>query len=132
MKKLIAILFLLFLGSTANANKNPGDEQLDTSPDKVRPMPGQEYGGGMYWSHVPVICGMTGVVQEYLSRNDFILENVSVGRKGANQHGEPVYMVSYFLNKDKTQSIAVITSPSGLESCMMFKSFDLKLSGEAT
>ena len=75
---------------------------------------------------------ITDNVKLYLEENEFVLESFSVGRQGAKPDGQPVYMVSYFLNKELKQSIAVITSPSGHESCMMYKSFDLIYPGEDT
>ena len=41
-------------------------------------------------------------------------------------------MVSYYLNEKEKQSISVITSPSGHESCMLYKAFDLTTPGKAT
>ena len=115
MKKIaiiVAMLVCLYANFT-NAQTYEGDPRL-------------------YWSNVPVICGITDNVKLYLEENEFVLESFSVGRQGAKQDGQPVYMVSYFLNKEKEQSIAVITSPSEHESCMMYKSFDLIYPGEDT
>ena len=115
MKKIaiiVAMLVCLYANFT-NAQTYEGDPRL-------------------YWSNVPVICGITDNVKLYLEEHDFKIESYSVGRQGAKTDGEPVYIVSYFLNKEKTESIAVITSPSGHESCMMYKSFDLIYPGEET
>ena len=115
MKKIaiiVAMLVCLYANFT-NAQTYEGDPRL-------------------YWSNVPVICGITDNVKLYLEENEFVLESFSVGRQGAKPDGQPVYMVSYFLNKELKQSIAVITSPSGHESCMMYKSFDLIYPGEDT
>ena len=86
---------------------------------------------GLEWSQLPVICGPTNAVNEYLTHNEFILENLSVGKENAQEWGQPVYMVSYFYNKEKKQSMSVITAPSGLESCMLYRSFDLVFPGTA-
>ena len=72
------------------------------------------------------------VIQKYLDHYEFEPYHLSLGREGMEEDGQPVYMVSYFLNKELKQSIAVITSPSGHESCMMYKSFDLIYPGEDT
>ena len=87
---------------------------------------------GLYWSQLPTICGTTEAVQEYITHNEFVLDKIGVGRENAKQEGNPVYMVSYFNTADSKQGLVVITSPSGLESCMLFRAFDLIKSGTKT
>ena len=84
---------------------------------------------GLEWSQLPVICGTTDAGNEYLTLNELRLESLSVGKENAQEWGQPVYMVSYFVNKDGSQAMSVITAPSGLESCMLYRSFDLMLPG---
>ena len=90
--------------------------------------PTTEY-DGLSWSQLPTICGTTEAVNEYLIHNEFELENLSVGKENAQDWGAPVYMVSYFINKDRTETMAVITAPSGMERCMLFRSFELMYPG---
>ena len=90
--------------------------------------PTTEY-DGLEWSQLPVICGTTEAVNEYLVHNEFELESLSVGKENAQESGQSVYMVSYFVNVDKTQTMAVITAPSGMESCMLYRSFELMYPG---
>ena len=89
-----------------------------------------EYGLG--WSQIPVVCGPTEAVQEYLTDHDFELESLSFGHENAHPDGAIVYIVSYFKNNSKTQAISVITAPSGLESCMLYRSFGLSFPGLKT
>ena len=84
------------------------------------------------WMQVPVVCGTTDEIQEYLDDNEFELVNMSVGREGANKTGSIAYLVTYYLNKDRTESISAITSPTGHETCMMYRSFDLRVPGTQT
>ena len=84
---------------------------------------------GLEWSQLPVICGTTDAVNEYLTHNEFILESLSVGKENAQSGGQSVYMVSYFINKERTETMAVITAPSGMESCMLYRSFELMVPG---
>ena len=84
---------------------------------------------GLEWSQLPVICGTTEAVNEYLIHNEFELESLSVGKENARESGQNVYMVSYFINKERTQTMAVITAPSGMESCMLYRSFELMFPG---
>ncbi len=101
--------FLLLISTLVNA-----EEDWDRSKYEFR------------WMHVPVVCGTTPEVQRYLDDNDFELVSMSVGREGANINGSIAYLVTYYLNKSKTQSISAITSPTGAETCMMYRSFDLR------
>ena len=90
--------------------------------------PTTEY-DGLEWSQLPVICGTTESVNDYLIHNEFELESLSVGKENARESGQNVYMVSYFINKERTQTMAVITAPSGMESCMLYRSFELMFPG---
>ena len=89
-----------------------------------------EYGLG--WSQIPVVCGPTEIVQEYLLDHNFELESLSFGHENAHPDGAPVYMVSYFINKKRTEAMSVITAPSGLESCMLYRAFGLRFPGTQT
>ena len=93
--------------------------------------PTTEY-DGLGWSNLPTICGSTQAVNDYLEHNEFVLESLSFGRSDGKPTGEQVYMVSYFINADRTETMAVVTAPSGLESCMLFRSFDLIFPGLKT
>jgi len=84
------------------------------------------------WMHVPVVCGESEEVNRYLKDNKFELDSVSIGREGAHKDGDPAYWVSYFVNEDRTESVSAITSPTGNETCMMYRSFDLKRPGTQT
>ena len=120
MKKIIIAIYLCLFTSVVAA------EHEMSPPD----MP-QEF-NGMFWTHVPVICGTTDRVKSYLEEYGFELDYMAMGRRGAKPNGEPVYMVSHFLNEKLDQAITVITAPSGLESCMMYKAFDVTYPGKTT
>ena len=94
----------------------------------------EDWQSGKYdfkWMHVPVVCGTSEEVIRYLEDNDFVLDSLSIGREGANENGDPAYFVSYYLNKKGTESVAAITSPSGHETCMMYRSFNIRSPGTA-
>ena len=57
---------------------------------------------------------------------------MSVGRENAQPNGAPAYIVTYYISIDGTQSISAVTSPSGSETCMLYRSFDLMSSKTAT
>ena len=81
------------------------------------------------WMHVPVVCGITDEVKKYLDNNEFVLQSISIGREGAKKDGDPAYFVTYYLNKEGNESVSAITSPTGHETCMMYRSFDLRSPG---
>ena len=110
------LAFITFISSFAVANENDWD--------------GSKY--EFRWMHVPVVCGTTAAIQVYLDDNKFELKSMSVGREGAREEGSIAYLVTYYLNEDGTQSISAITSPSGHETCMMYRSFDLRAPGLGT
>jgi len=109
MKKLLTLITLLFATSTFAEDLQKYDFQ---------------------WMHVPVVCGTSPEVMRYLKDNNFKLESVSMGRSGASETGDPAYFVAYYLNEKGDQSVAAITSPTGHETCMMYRSFDLQKPGD--
>ena len=87
-----------------------------------------EHGYDFRWQHIPVICGDTPEILKYLEDNEFILQYVSVGREGSKPDGNPVYWVAFYLNEKGTESVSTVTSPSGNETCILYRSFDLRSS----
>ncbi len=117
MTKIIALIFSVFLFACAFSFESRADHKSTTEYD------------GLEWSQLPVICGTTDAVNEYLVHNEFKLESLSVGKENAKESGQSVYMVSYFINEKRTETMAVITAPSGTESCMLYRSFQLAFPG---
>ena len=118
MFKKIAILVIMVMALYANATN------AETDWDGTR----YEF----RWMHVPVVCGTSEEIGKYITDNDFKLESVSIGREGAKKDGNPAYWVAYYISADGTESISAITSPTGSETYMMYRSFDLKRPGEKT
>ena len=132
IKENILLVFLLvFIGlistvtSQANSLMNLQDRFVEVEHKSI-----QEY--GLNWSQIPVVCGPTETVQDYLLDHEFELESLSFGHENAHPDGAPVYMVSYFINKKRTEAMSVITAPSGLESCMLYRAFGLRFPGIKT
>ena len=120
IKENLLLIFLLTLITTISTFAVANDNDWD---------------GGKYefrWMHVPVVCGTTDEIQVYLDDNKFVLKTMSVGREGAREEGSIAYLVTYYINEKGDQSIAAITSPSGHETCMMYRSFDLRAPGLGT
>jgi hypothetical protein len=105
MKKLITLITLLFATSTyADHLKSPGS---------------------VWFQQVPILCGTPEKIQAYTDHMNLDPVNISLGREGMKANGEPVYMVTYYISKDGTQSAATIDVPDGSERCVLFHSFDL-------
>ena len=110
--------------STFAVAEHEGANPMPDIPKDYQPAP--EIGNQLYWLQMPVICGTSENVLAYLKRNHFTLVNVSVGRDRAKPDGEPVFIVQYYVDPTYKQSVVVMTTMSGLESCMLYKSFDLE------
>ena len=115
---------ILLTMSTFAVAEHEGANPMPDIPKDYQPAP--EVGNQLYWLQMPVICGTSENVLAYLKKNDFTLVNVSVGRERANPEGEPVFIVQYYVDHTYKQSIVVMTTMSGLESCMLYKTFDLE------
>ena len=98
----------------------------EVKPSPLPEIPKENLQGQLYWLQMPVICGTSDSVLAYIEKNEFTLVNVSVGRDKAKPDGEPVFIVSYYVDPTYTQSIVVMSTMNGMESCMLYKSFDLK------
>ena len=105
MKKLLTIISLLW------ATVSYADHENDL-------------GTNYYFTQIPALCGTQEVIQNYLNHFGFKPDNISLGREGMNKDGQPVYMVTYYINEDGTQTAATIDIPSGLERCILYHSFD--------
>tara|TARA_Y100000389_G_scaffold74938_1_gene71555 strand:+ start:5074 stop:5397 length:324 start_codon:yes stop_codon:yes gene_type:complete len=77
--------------------------------------------------NLPAQCGPSEVVNEYVEKFEFIIESMSMAKEGANPNAPIAYYVYTFVNKERTQKLIVLTSPSGQESCIVSHSFDLQL-----
>ena len=122
LKRLKSIIFgavLITMSTFAMAEQ-------ETSP--LPEMPNEQ--GQLYWLQMPVICGTSESVLAYIEKNEMTLVNVSVGRDRARPDGEPVFIVSYYVDPTQTISLVVMSTMNGMESCMLYKSFDLKFKGK--
>lgn len=123
-----AIISLIF-GAVLLMSTVVGAEQDTKRPIPELPLQEEyekQYGAQLYWLQMPVICGTSESVMAYLEKFQFTLVNVSYGRDRAKQTGDPVFVVMYYVDPSYTQSIVVMTTMDGMESCMLYKSFDLK------
>ena len=85
---------------------------------------GKEY--MLYGRQVPVMCGTPNDVNQYIFDHNFKVYSISVGRRGADPQGEPVYMLTTYVNDDK-QEIVTINVPNVQETCMLFHGYDVHI-----
>ena len=105
MKKIIIILSLL-ISSIAYA-----DHEKDF--------------GEYYFQQIPALCSTPEKMQAYIKHLKMKPYHLSLGREGMDPEGQPVFMVTYYVNEEGTSNAALIDVPSGLETCMLFQTFDL-------
>ena len=81
--------------------------------------------GDLYMQNLPALCGTPENVATYIKHFEFEPEHLSLGRTRMMKDGEPVYMMTYMVNKDRTESISVLAIPNNTESCILYHTFDL-------
>ena len=110
MKKLLlSILGLLLLTSVTIA------EESDI----------QKY--NFYWDQVPVVCGAPEEIDRWANDKGFTPLSLSYGKEGGDKDGAVVYIVVYYLNKDNGETFATVTTPTGSDVCVIFRTFNLQL-----
>ena len=130
MKKLILSLIIgVFMALSSYAeepetwlyNKMPYAEAPDDKPSLQDELP------GVWWEHIPAICVDNQVLEDYAERKGMQLLNISFAREGGRENGQIVYIVSYWVNVSNDQSMATVMTPGSAYSCVLFRTFDLKL-----
>jgi hypothetical protein len=74
----------------------------------------------------PVGCSSKDKMEEYLQSYNFKLQSVSLLREEQQSNGEPLLVVEYYLNTNKSESVIIITTLDNKESCMIGRTFNLK------
>ena len=130
MKKLILSLIIgVFVALSSYAeepetwlyNKMPYAQAPDDRPSLQDELP------GVWWEHIPAICVENQVLEDYADKKGLQLLNLSFGKEGGVDSGQIVYIVSYWVNIHNDQSMATVMTPGSNYSCVLFRTFDLKL-----
>ena len=80
-----------------------------------------------WWEQVPAVCSTSEEIERWAELKKFEPVNVSFGRENGTPDGRIVYIVVYWLN-EKQESFASVSTPEKPEiSCVIFRTFDLKL-----
>ena len=80
-----------------------------------------------YWDQVPVVCAAPDEIDRWARDKNFTPVTLSFGRDGGKPDGEIVYIVVYYLNRDNGESFATVTTPTGKDVCVVFRTFNLQL-----
>jgi len=80
-----------------------------------------------YWDQVPVVCAAPDEIDRWAKDKNFTPVTLSFGRDGGKPNGEIVYIVVYYLNRDNGETFATVTTPTGKDVCIVFRTFNLQL-----
>ena len=80
-----------------------------------------------YWDQVPVVCGAPEEIDRWANDKGFTPLSLSYGKEGGDPDGAVVYIVVYYLNKDNGETFATVTTPTGSDVCVIFRTFNLQL-----
>ena len=75
---------------------------------------------------MPMMCGMPADIDRYIIDNKFTPVTVSFGKENANEDGQIVFAITYYIN-DKHQTLAVAETPNDPYKCMIFHTFDMQM-----
>ena len=76
---------------------------------------------------MPAVCSTSEEIERWAELKKFEPVNVSFGRENGSPDGRIVYIVVYWLN-ERQESFASVSTPEKPEiSCVIFRTFDLKL-----
>ena len=78
-----------------------------------------------FWpSQVPVICGETKPMLEFIAKDGMIPFTVSFGRVDGLETGALAFVVTIWVKPASTEQMVSIQKPDGTETCILYKSFD--------
>lgn len=80
---------------------------------------------GYHWQQIPAVCGDETMVLKDLAEQGFVPVNMSLGRANSDPQGEPVFLVTYFLQQDMSGTAATITIPTSNDACILYITHDL-------
>ena len=83
-----------------------------------------------YWDNVPVVCAAPEEIDRWANDKGFTPLSLSYGKEGGKPDGAVVYIVVYYLNKDNGETFATVSTPTGKDVCVVFRTFNLQLNPE--
>ena len=79
-----------------------------------------------YWDNVPVVCAAPEEIDRWAYNKGFTPLSMSYGKEG----GKPDGVVVYYLNKNNGETFATVSTPTGKDVCVVFRTFNLQLNPE--
>ena len=110
MKKLIIAITLLLTSIVFAEHEPPKKETFN-----------------FWWEQIPAVCSTSDEIERWAEFKEFEPVNMSFGREGGAPDGKIVYIVVYWINKNQESFASVSTPEQPDESCIVFRTFDLKL-----
>ena len=114
MKKLIIALTLLLttfaFAEHDHVEKEPKDNKFN-----------------FWWEQVPAVCSTSEEIERWAEFKKFKPVNMSFGRENGSPDGKIVYIVVYWINENQETFASVSTPEQPDQSCIVFRTFDLKL-----
>ena len=89
--------------------------------EKVEDLP------GIWWEHTPSVCVKNEILYAFTKKKELQIFNISYGRAGGKPDGEVVYVVTYWVDFLRNTSMATVTTPNSVNSCVLFRTFDIQL-----
>tara|TARA_E500000318_G_scaffold64920_2_gene59944 strand:+ start:609 stop:983 length:375 start_codon:yes stop_codon:yes gene_type:complete len=80
-----------------------------------------------WWEQVPAVCSTSDEIERWAEFKKFTPVNMSFGREGGVPEGEIVYIVVYWMNEDQESFASVSTPQRPDQTCIVFRTFDMKL-----
>jgi len=77
-----------------------------------------------YGSHAPIICGSSKEVLKFAEKEEWTPFTISFGKVGGDENGEIAFIVTTWLKQGTTQQMVTMQAPNGIESCILYISFD--------
>ena len=74
---------------------------------------------------LPAVCGTQKEVEKYAKDNNYVALNYSLGREGSDPTGQPVFVVTYYVNEDVTQTMATVVVPNSDSACILYITYDV-------
>ena len=114
MKKLIIALTLLLTSLAFAEHETPSEKPPVEKFD-------------FWWEQVPAVCSTSDEIERWAEFKKFNPINISFGREGGTEDGRIVYIVVYWMNVNQESFASVSTPERPDQSCIVFRTFDMKL-----
>ena len=80
-----------------------------------------------YWDNIPVVCAAPEEIDRWAEHKGFTPLSISYGREGGKPDGKVVYIITYWVGIDTDETMASVMTPNSNYSCILFRTFDVKL-----